>query len=122
LEADAPVNFVYPDICWCPLCGATANHDSWWTPAQLEYQQEVISVFAQLELSDAIKDLNQGGSNDFIQISVSVDGESEMPDPLVEVDDMEAITPPCHPWEPVKVPSDAAVPFYCLVCGSPFAV
>jgi hypothetical protein len=31
------------------------------------------------------------------------------------------ITPPCYPWEPVKVPDDAAAPFYCLICGDAYA-
>jgi hypothetical protein len=39
------------------------------------------------------------------------------PTPLVERDDMTQIMSPCHPWEPVKIPEDAALPYYCLACG-----
>ena len=67
------------------------------------------------ELKDAVR-----GSK-FIKIEVSND-RTEVPDPLVEADDMAIIAPPCHPWEPVKVPDDSAAPYYCLLCGAAYAV
>lgn len=39
----APTDFIYPDLYWCPRCGKSADHDSWWTTAQLEYQQQVVA-------------------------------------------------------------------------------
>ncbi len=34
---------------------------------------------------------------------------------------MVIVEPPCHPWEPLKVPDDGRSNFYCLVCGEEFA-
>jgi hypothetical protein len=51
-------------------------------------------------------------------------GEPDEPEPpaaLHEPDDMIILVPPCHPWEPVKVPEEAAARVYCLICGEPFA-
>lgn len=44
------------------------------------------------------------------------------PAPLFEPDDMIIIEPPCHPWEPVKVPEERADsgPLFCLVCGETY--
>ncbi len=46
-----------------------------------------------------------------------------VPTPLVEPDDMIIIEPPCHPWEPVKVPEERADsgPLFCLVCGESYS-
>lgn len=46
--------------------------------------------------------------------------EPEPPTALYEPDDMTIVAPPCHPWEPVKVP-EVAARVHCLVCGKPFA-
>lgn len=57
--------------------------------------------------------------------SVKQTGSFDTPEtrmPLVERDDMAIIASPLHPYEPVKVPETSVSPFYCLVCGSPFAV
>lgn len=118
----APADFVYPDVYWCPLCGSTAGHDSWWTQPQLEFQQQALSVYAQRELAKSLESLAKSRRDGLIQIKVTSGGQPEMPNPLVELDDMDAIAPPCHPWEPVKVPSDAVAPFYCLICGEAYAV
>lgn len=44
------------------------------------------------------------------------------PDALVEPDDMTMIAPPCHEWEPLKVPEESSAPYYCLLCGQAFAI
>lgn len=44
------------------------------------------------------------------------------PPPMVEPNDMQIIAPPCHPFEPVKVPDGDQGPFHCLLCGDKFAV
>ena len=31
------------------------------------------------------------------------------------------VVPPCHPWEPVKVPGEAAARVHCLICAEAFA-
>lgn len=46
----------------------------------------------------------------------------DVPGTLVEPNDMQIIAPPCHPYEPVKVPDSLAGPFHCLICGQKFAV
>jgi hypothetical protein len=47
---------------------------------------------------------------------------ADLADPLVEPDDMNIVTSPCHDYEPVKVPEGHTGPFFCLICGSAFAV
>jgi hypothetical protein len=32
------------------------------------------------------------------------------------------VHPPCHPWEPVKIPEQHGGQLHCLICGSPYAV
>jgi hypothetical protein len=34
---------------------------------------------------------------------------------------MVIVAPPCHPWEPVKVPDEATGELHCLICGTAFA-
>lgn len=46
----------------------------------------------------------------------------DVPMSLTEPDDMQIVASPCHGYEPVKVPDDTAGPYYCLLCGEPFAV
>jgi hypothetical protein len=41
---------------------------------------------------------------------------------LHEPDDMAIVLPPCHPWEPLKVPLEVSRTIYCLLCGSTFGV
>lgn len=120
--AEAPPDFVYPDVYWCPRCGKSASQGSWWTPAQLEYQQEVLNGVAHDYLGDAMTNAFRPRRNSFIKIEVKQGDRPNAPDPVVELDDMVMIAPPCHPWEPVKVPEDADAPFYCLLCGEAYAV
>ncbi|MEB0288496.1 hypothetical protein QN355_18340 [Cryobacterium sp. 10S3] len=107
---EVPDYYVYPDVHWCPLCGQSAPLDQWWTQAQLAYAQ---GVAAGPMLDELASELGA---------AFTVEGHSVVPDPLIEPDDMAIIAGPCHPWEPVKVPEEAAAPFYCLVCGEAYAV
>lgn len=118
----APADYVYPQVHWCPLCGRSAGLDSWWTIPQLEYQQAMLQAHAAEVLADELKGSMRPSRNSFIKFDVTFDAAPEEPDPLVEPDDMVMIAPPCHPWEPVKVPEDAVAPFYCLLCGEAYAV
>jgi hypothetical protein len=120
--ASAPTDFVYPDVYWCPHCGRSAAHEAWFTQAQLAYIKEAASGAVHDQLSDMIKDVFKSGHNSLVRIEVSESERPDTPDPLVEPDDMMMIAPPCHPWEPVKVPEGAEDPFYCLVCGQTYAV
>jgi hypothetical protein len=119
---DAPADFVYPDVYWCPLCGKAAALDTWWTPAQLEYQQEILGGVAHDYMADALKDAFKPTRNSFIKFDVKQSPRPSEPDPLVELDDMMMIAPPCHPWEPVKVPENSSAPYYCLICGEAYTV
>jgi hypothetical protein len=116
--ANTPDGFVYPQVHWCPRCGRSAPLEAWWTQAQIEYQQAVLAVSAGDILDDAFKSARR----DFLRLEVNSWSKPPRPDPLIELDDMHMIAPPCHPWEPVKVPSEAQAPFYCLLCGQPYAL
>ena len=116
---EAPEDYVYPEVHWCPRCGKSATLNQWWTPAQLEYTRSAAMGPALDQLGQELKDAVRGSK--FLKIELSND-RPEVPDPLVELDDMTMIAPPCHPWEPVKVPEDSASPHYCLLCGEPYAV
>jgi hypothetical protein len=119
---DAPDDFVYDDVYWCPLCGKSADHGSWWTPAQLEYVHEAAMPSIHDQLGELLNDAFKPQGNSFIKFEVTQVDRPESPDPLVEDDDMAMVAPPCHPWEPVKVPADSTAPFYCLICGQAYAV
>lgn len=103
---------------WCPRCGRSAPLDAWWTQAQIKYQQAVLAVSAGDILGDAFKSVR----SDFLRFEVNSSAKQPRPDPLVEPDDMLMIAPPRHPGEPVKVTSEAAGPFYCLLCGQAYAL
>jgi hypothetical protein len=45
-----------------------------------------------------------------------------VPDALHEPNDMAIVQPPCHSWEPIKIPEQRGGRLHCLICGSPFAV
>jgi len=121
---NAPIDFVYPDVYWCPRCGGSAAHDAWWTPEQLDYQERFVAARAPVIVEDALRDAFRGTSGRGITFTPARPSGSgtPVPEPLSEPDDMDLVAPPCHPWEPVKVPSDATAPFYCLVCGSAYSV
>lgn len=116
---DAPKDYVYPDVHWCPLCGQSAALDQWWTPTQAEYVRDAATGPLLNQFTDQLKDAVRGSK--FIKFESSNE-RIEVPDPLAEPDDMVIIAPPCHPWEPVKVPDDSTAPYYCLLCGEAYAV
>ena len=118
----APDDFVFSGVYYCPLCGRPAGEDSWWTPAQLEYQQQIVASKAGQIVADELKKAFKPRRGSLIKFDVKNTGDADTPDPLVEPDDMVMIAPPCHSWEPVKVPEDAHAPFHCLLCGSAYSV
>lgn len=97
---------------FCPLCGRPAGLDAWWTREQLEHAEAAIVPEALQAVQEALGQVFKR-STDL--------GEVPVPEPLHEPDDMVIVEPPCHSTEPVKVRDDAPSPYYCLVCGSPFA-
>lgn len=116
-----PADWIDPDIYWCPRCGASAGHDAWWTQDQVAYQESFIEAVAPDVVTDALADAFRGSRHIKFQREPRV-GLSTTPAPPAEPDDMEMIASPCHPWEPVKVSAPANSPYYCLVCGEPYAV
>ena len=114
----APEAFIYPQLHFCPRCGRSAPLDAWWTRAQLEYQQEVVSASAGDILRQTMKGLGSTG----LKFKTGSSQKPSVPDPLFEANDMMMIAPPCHAWEPVKVPAEARSPFYCLLCGQAYAL
>lgn len=116
-ESHGPVSAYY-----CPLCGKPAGPDSWWTQAQISYIEGVAAPAALRyigdELSRAFSKMNS--KNFRVKTTGHIETPDE-PDPLTEPDDMGIIASPCHGYEPVKVPTTAPGPYYCLVCGAAFA-
>lgn len=106
---DRPDDFLEPENYFCPYCGVPSGHDTWWTPAQLDYARASvmgpISRYIGSELGSSSK------VNDH-----------DVPDPLVEPDDMMMVEPPCHPFEPLKMADDWDAPLHCLMCGERFRI
>jgi len=106
---------------FCPVCGAAAGLDSWWTPAQLEYGFGSASEAIDQVMSDAIADAFKGIKGIKFQPNSSFSLDIETPDPLTEPDDMVIVEPPCHPHEPLKIPEVVTERVFCLICGEQFA-
>jgi hypothetical protein len=111
------------EVYHCPFCGQPAGVDSWWTQEQLEYIQTAAMPSAIQSLEDELDGIFRSTTRKHLSIKRTGHLDSpESPMPLVEKDDMSIVTSPCHPYEPVKIPETAVSPFYCLICGSPFAL
>jgi hypothetical protein len=117
-QDDDPVEHV--DQYYCPLCGQVAGLDSWWTQEQIEHAQAAIMPEAMRKVQSALGDAFKGSKNLEFKASAELD-DMPVPGALYEPDDMMILEPPCHPAEPVKVPEGAESPFYCLLCGEPYA-
>lgn len=94
---------------FCPLCGEQADKDQWWTPEQLEFAKATAMPELLRQLAAEIPGL-------------TVTQSAGLPPMLTEPNDMQIVVPPCHDYEPVKVPDVRDSPFFCLVCGSEFVV
>lgn len=119
---DHPEDYTEAEVYWCPLCGESAAKNRWWTTVQVEYQRELAMQAVQSELGDELKKVFRNQRGSAIRFTYTPGDKLPTPDPLVEPDDMMMVAPPCHPWEPIKVPDDAAGSFHCLLCGADFAV
>lgn len=106
---------------FCPYCAIQAPVDGWWTPAQLELVNGVITEEvvepALKRLERSVGDVSRG-SGGLITASMKIDLPPKA-DPLVESDDMRRIDYACHPTEPVKVLDDWVRTVHCLICGTP---
>jgi hypothetical protein len=121
-----PDDWQDPDSYFCPYCAVEAAGDRWFTDAQAHYVQQSLSgrvgdLIAD-ELDDVARSINRQGG--LIRLSVSNQGvgTNPPPPPLSEPNDMAAVEPPCHPFEPIKIRDDWADVVHCLVCGAPFTL
>jgi hypothetical protein len=118
--SERPDDFVDPDVYFCPYCGIPSGKDTWWTPAQLEYAQQVAAGPVLNHLAEEFaRGFGSRRRRSGFQIKVSKDGP-ESPDPIVDPDDMLMITPPCHPFEPLKIDDNWTSSLHCLICGTDF--
>lgn len=110
-----PATAIDPAQYTCPLCGAPAPHDQWFTQDQVRHQRQTIEFYAADAINDELK-------RTFGKNYKPGKNSAPAPTPLHEPNDMLIIEPPCHPWEPVKVPEHRANNglLYCLVCGEPY--
>jgi hypothetical protein len=118
--ADQPGHEADPPVYFCPRCGVSAAPDQWWTKGQLAFMQEYVAGPALREAAEGIEKAFRGSRG--VTFKPGHFDEPEPPPALHEPDDMIILAPPCHPWEPVKVPEDVLSRVYCLICGEPFAV
>lgn len=118
---DAPADHVEPTVYYCPLCGHAAAADAWWTPEQFDYQQAIVAAYAPLVAQEELKAAMRSAKG--LQFRWKQLPPDELPNPMVEPDDMDAVASPCHPWEPTKLQSLAEnLEIHCLVCGEAFSV
>ncbi|WP_206496142.1 hypothetical protein [Mycobacteroides abscessus] len=115
--ATRPAAAIDPLQYTCPLCGVAAAHDHWFTQDQVQLQRQTVEFYAMDAVNDELK--RAFGKN-----YTPGKNTAPAPTPLHEPNDMIIVEPPCHPWEPVKVPEQRADagPLHCIVCGETFAV
>lgn len=109
------------DQYFCPLCGAPAGVDAWWTPEQLEYAHGAAGPEMDRLVQDAMKDAFKGLKGVSYKPDPGFTLGIETPDQPFEPDDMVIVEPPCHPNEPLKIPEQTSEHVHCLVCGHSFA-
>lgn len=118
---DKPEDVIDPPVYFCPLCAHTAEPDEWFTHEQVEHIQAQVAapITDRLseELEDSLKSLNDG----MLKASVDVD-VPDAPGSPTERHDMSMVEPPCHSWEPVKVPDWWNGRLFCLFCGRAYTV
>lgn len=118
--AGRPEGETDPPVYFCPRCGVSAAPDQWWTQDQLAFMEEYIAGPALREATDEIEKAFRGARG--VTLKRGRLDEPEPPAAFHEPNDMIILAPPCHPWEPVKVPGQATTQVYCLLCGKAFAV
>jgi hypothetical protein len=106
-------------VYYCPLCGepAPSDSDAWLTEEQLAYAMGVAAPTWMREIQRELKDVFGSSRRSGIRFEANDADIPEVPAPLAEPSDMQIIASPCHSYEPVKIPDDAAGPFHCLICG-----
>ena len=117
--ADRPEGVVDPPSYHCPRCGASAGSDEWWTEEQVAFAERALEGHALREATDMLTDKFRSAKG--WTYKPSYEDEPVYPAALHEPNDMAIVAPPCHPWEPVKVPEEATARMFCLICGAAFA-
>ena len=117
--AEKPAGEVDPPVYSCPRCGVSAAPDQWWTEEQIAFIEEAGAGPVLREISDALEDAFSSIKG--ITYKRGSGDEPEPPPALQEPNDMVIVAPPCHPWEPIKVPEEATSQVHCLLCGAAFA-
>jgi hypothetical protein len=117
-----PDDFIEPDVYFCPYCGEPSGQDTWWTPAQLEYAQEMAAGPINEYIVGELKSMFKPSRRSEVRVDVSGVSYPETPAPLIDPDDMTMVEPPCHPFEPLKVQDNWEGMLHCLMCGQQFRV
>lgn len=111
--AGHPADYVEPGQYHCPYCGAPADKDQWFTQEQIEYiRQYQMGPASEIIQAELKRSLGRGVKFE--------PNHHSAPAPLVDLDDMMIVEPPCHDFEPIKVDEQWLDPLKCLVCGSAF--
>ena len=116
-EAEAHTD---PENYHCPLCGAPAPASAWITDEQATLAEQAAMPQMISIIDDELKSVFRGVRG--VSYKKGDDVAPEQPEPLTEPDDMVIVSPPCHAYEPIKLPEDVPGPFHCLICGTAFAV
>jgi hypothetical protein len=114
-----PEGMADPPVYHCPRCGDPARPDEWWTQEQLAFTEQLVTGHALREATEMLE--NSVRDSKSVTFKPPRDDAPEPPEALHEPNDMIIVGPPCHPWEPIKVPEDATTRAFCLICGEAFA-
>lgn len=99
-----------PTYC-CPLCGEPAGPDSWWTQDQLDHARGVAVPAAMRYMQNSLMDAFRTSKHVELKPG-NGSGVPDEPSALTEPDDMQIVASPCHAYEPIKIPYDAAAPLH----------
>ena len=106
---------------FCPLCGHADGVDTWATPQQAEYMQQVSAPDIDRRVQEMMADAFKGVKGFTFKADNGYSSQEVPPEPLVEANDMTIVEPPCHPAEPIKIPPGSLASVHCLICGSLFS-
>lgn len=109
-----------PVELFCPYCYLPAGADSWWTPAQLVYLQEVAAAQVVGPQLDQLRRSMNDAPTGLVQLSIEV-RTIQPPRPLQESSDMTRVVMPCHVEEPLKVVEAWSLDIGCHMCGQRYA-
>ncbi len=116
---ERPDDFLDPELYHCPYCGEAAQHDAWWTKAQIEHAEATAAGPGIDAMADELARAFRGVPG--LKFKPARGGNRpEPPMPLVEPEDMTMVASPCHGFEPIKVLEGWTDPLHCLVCGQAF--